>query len=90
MGKLVKFDTRDKKPALWNAAVLTGIAAVTAFILICIGDEKNSLLLCLLMDLYLLVLITFLVCAFFKQLQYNPYSYNTIIYTGFSFFCCLS
>ena len=83
---MIRFDTRDKKPALWNAALLTGIVAAVAAFLIHSGDNRNMLPFCIMMDVYFFLLIVFLMTAFFKQLQYNPYSYNTIIYTGFSLF----
>ena len=40
----------------------------------------------LLISVYSLVVICMLVNAFFRQLRYNPYSYNTIYYSGFALF----
>ncbi len=86
MAGWIKFDTRNKKPALWNIAVLTVIAAAAAVILMRNEGEGNALYLSILLDLYFFTVIILLVSAFFKQLQYNPYSYNTIYYTGFALF----
>ena len=36
--------------------------------------------------LYLLLTVAFLLRAFVRQLEYNPYSYNTILYPGFALF----
>ena len=86
MGRLVRFDTRDKKPALWNILILSVITFAAAVLLIRQGSEKCPLMICILLDVYFLVVIILLISAFFKQLQYNPYSYNTIYYAGFALF----
>ena len=39
-----------------------------------------------LIGIFLLAAVGQLITAFFKQIQYNPYSYNTIYYMGFSLF----
>ena len=83
---MVKFDTRNKKPALWNIAVLSLIVAAVVAFLIITGGEKSALAVCLIVDAYLLTVIVLLLIAFFQQLQYNPYSYNSIYYTGFALF----
>ncbi|MBQ3392544.1 MAG: YdcF family protein [Lachnospiraceae bacterium] len=81
------FDTLDKKPKVWNIAVLTAVTAVLMAILL--SFETISLravegLICL----YLLLTVFFLIRAFVRQLRYNPYSYNTIYYSGFALFAC--
>ena len=81
----IRFDTRDKKPALWNVAILSGIVAVVSFFLIR-GGGKYGPAISVILDLYLLTVIVMLLTAFFGQLRYNPYSYNTIYYTGISLF----
>ena len=86
MAGIMTFDTRDKKPALWNVAVLSVITALASVFFICRGGEKNALIVSIILDMYFLTVIVLLLAAFFKQLQYNPYSYNSIIYTGFSLF----
>ncbi len=86
MAGFLKVDTRNKKPALWNIAVLSCAVAVLAFVLLRQGGEKNALTLCVVLDVYFLVSIILLIRAFFGQIQYNPYSYNTIYYMGFAIF----
>ena len=86
MAGFLKVDTRNKKPALWNIAVLSCAVAVLAFVLLRQGGEKNALILCVILDVYFLVAIVLLIRAFFGQIQYNPYSYNTIYYMGFAIF----
>ncbi len=86
MGKLTAFDTRDKKPALWNVAGLTAVVAAVCIFLIYNGGQKNAIAANFVLCLYFLTVIILLMDAFFKQLQYNPYSYNTIYYSGFSLF----
>ena len=82
---MIRFDTRFKKPKVWNIAILSVITTVMmAFLL---NRETYyipaiSAVVCL----YLTLSIVFLLIALVKQLQYNPYSYNTIYYIGFSLF----
>ena len=82
---MIRFDTRNKKPKVWNIAILTLLTAVLTAVLV--GMEVTSLravegVLCL----YLLLTVAFLLRAFVRQLEYNPYSYNTIYYSGFALF----
>lgn len=86
MAGFIKFDTREKKPALWDVAVLTGIVGIVAALLIYRGDARNEVIVSILLDMYFLFVILLLISAFFKQLQYNPYSYNSIYYPGFALF----
>ncbi len=81
-----KVDTRHIKPKIWNIAVLSAIVAAMVGGLIYQGGESNSLPICLVFDGYFVLVLIFLAAAFFKQLQYNPYSYNTIYYVGFFLF----
>ena len=83
--KQIRFDSRDKKPKVWNIAVLSLITAVLMGIIILLKGTSASLL-CIIMSVYLIITIALLLSAFIKQLQYNPYSYNTIIYVGFAIF----
>lgn len=83
---MVKFDVRDKKPALWDIAVLAVAAAAIVGALIRTGAEKHLAAICVVCDLFFLAALILLAVAFVRQLQYNPYSYNTIYYTGFALF----
>ena len=83
---MLRFDTLDKKPKLWNLAAVFAIYLAALFLMILIGKGDLALPACLLTDVFLLTAIVLLVLAFFLQLRYNPYSYNTIYYSGFSLF----
>ena len=81
-----KLDTLGKKPKVFNLAVLTAgfclvLAAVYGF-----GGEGLARLGCLLTAAYFCGAAALLVRAFFLQLRYNLYSYNTILYVGFALF----
>ncbi len=81
----MRFDTRDVKPDVWSIAALTAVTAViVAFLL-----SRNRIAFPLISGIvcaYLTLVIVILVTAFIQQLQYNPYSYNTIYYAGFALF----
>ena len=82
---MMKFDTRDKKPTVYNILFLTLVAAVMIAVLRFMKVD-DIILYSLINVIYLLSVIILLVRAFFQQLQYNPYSYNIIIYFGFAVF----
>ena len=82
----MRFDTRDKKPKLWNLAIIAGILAVAITVLIVSGVKDGVFISCVLIDLFIATSIVLLIKAFLGQLEYNPYSYNTIFYMGFSIF----
>lgn len=82
---MFKFDTLDKKPSVWNIAFLSGIL-VLAVGLMFLRKPVNAGVVSILFCIYLVLVIICLVRAFFLQIRYNPYSYNTIYYAGFSLF----
>ena len=82
----MRFDTRDKKPKVWNIAILSALTAVVLAVLILSGAEQHALGIALVLDVYFGIVLVLLLRAFFAQIQYNPYSYNTIYYIGFSLF----
>ena len=82
---MIRFDTRDKKPKLYDLLALTAAAAVSAA-LIGFSAPAHRTAICAVLGLYYLAVILRLIAAFFGQLRYNPYSYNTIIYSGFALF----
>lgn len=83
---MIRFDTLNKKPKLWNIAALTGgLALVLAFFLLR-GAERFAAAISLSLGLYLLIVLVLLIRAFLGQLRYNPYSYNTIFYMGIALF----
>ena len=84
--KAAKFDTRFIKPKLFNILILSVVTVMMMAVLMFCGGDNKSLYILILLDLYFAVTLAMLVAAFFKQLQYNPYSYNTIFYVGFAVF----
>ena len=84
--RLFRFDTRDKKPKLWNIAALTGAAAVYLAVMLFVGAEEHAVQISAFFSVYFAVVLLLLIRAFFGQLEYNPYSYNTIFYMGFALF----
>ena len=82
----MKFDTRSKKPKLYNLLIQALFVLLIVFLLVQKDAEQHTALISALIGLFLLAAVGQLVAAFFKQIQYNPYSYNTIYYMGFSLF----
>ena len=82
----VKFDTRDKKPKIWNVAVISALAVIAVTVLAVTTGNRYIMPISLIMDAYFVGVIIMLITAFFRQLQYNPYSYNVIYYLAFALF----
>ena len=83
---MLKFDTRDKKPKLWNLAGVTAATAVFFAVCLLTPVKEPPALAGAVLVLYFTTAFILLVSGFRKQIQYNPYSYNTIIYMGFALF----
>ncbi|MBR0419652.1 MAG: YdcF family protein [Erysipelotrichaceae bacterium] len=79
----MRFDTIDKKPNLFGI-IYASIVMLVFLIIFIIGKQEEAI--CLLIMAYLLVVLYILGISFIRQLQYNPYSYNTIYYAGFFLF----
>ena len=79
-------DTRDKKPKLYcllaQAVIILGIVSLLLYV---DADRYAALSSGLIALLALLAIVQFVI-TFFRQISYNPYSYNTIIYMGFALF----
>lgn len=82
----MKFDTRDKKPHIWNIAVLAVITGASLIALGTAGAEKHVLPISMILAAFFLVTILLMFHTFLEQLKYNPYSYNTVYYMGFALF----
>ena len=82
----MQFDTRNKKPKLWNIATVSCVTAAVIGFLVYQGPDRYAAVISGISDLYYLIVMVLLFLAFIKQLQYNPYSYNTIYYMGFLIF----
>ena len=84
------FDTLDKKPKVWNIAVLSALCLGVAAVMSLILHEDAALPVSFLVECYILIVICMLLNAWVKQIRYNPYSYNTIYYMGFAIFAFFS
>ena len=82
----MKFDTRNKKPKLYNLLIQTLFIGAILYLLMRGGVHRYALPIGVLLSVFFLAAVIQLVAAFFKQIQYNPYSYNTIYYMGFALF----
>ena len=83
---MIRFDTRNKKPKLYDLLALTAVAAALVGMFLLLNVRARQAAICAVLGLYYLAVILRLIMAFRGQLQYNPYSYNTIIYSGFALF----
>ena len=86
MRNWMKFDTRNKKPNLYSVLVLSIAVAALEAVLLCGKLQSGILISCAVLDFYFAAVLVLLARAFFGQIQYNPYSYNTIYYAGFFLF----
>ena len=84
--KLLKINKDGKKPKLYN--ILIQAVVVTSIIVMLTRGEghRNTLAVCLIAGGFYLAAVIQLIAAFFKQIRYNLYSYNTIYYFGFALF----
>jgi uncharacterized SAM-binding protein YcdF (DUF218 family) len=82
----MKFDTRNKKPKLYNLLIQALFVLLIVILLVQKSTQRHAALISALIGLFLLAAVGQLIAALFKQIQYNPYSYNTIYYMGFSLF----
>lgn len=81
----LRFDTTDKKPNIWNVAILAAVTVIVLAALLSrkpVGFPAVAAVTCA----FLALTVIFLAAAFVKQIHYNPYSYNTIYYAGFALF----
>ena len=83
---MIRFDTRKKKPKLYHLAALSAVEAAVIVTLLILGGQKFTLAVSISLIAYLSCAVLMLINSFFKQLQYNPYSYNTLYYSGFALF----
>ena len=83
---MIRFDTRDKKPKLYDLLGVTAAAAALLALFLLVDTPAGSAAVCTILGLYYLAVIVRLLTAFQGQIRYNPYSYNTIYYSGFALF----
>ena len=79
-------ETPKKKPALYNILIWLAILVILLAVFIIFGTEQNAVYICGSLSVFFLAVLAELIITFFKQLRYNPYSYNTIYYMGFALF----
>ncbi|MBR2577732.1 MAG: YdcF family protein [Erysipelotrichaceae bacterium] len=83
---MIRFDTRDKKPKIYNIAILSAVFVVIMSFLFLNEPFQHVYLISGTVIVYLTAVIVMLLTALIRQIRYNPYSYNTIFYTGFILF----
>ena len=84
--KLLKVDTRDKKPKLYNLLLQALLPIAVLFLTPKDGAQENAAAVSVLFALFFAAAVVQLIVAFVQQIEYNPYSYNTIFYIGFALF----
>lgn len=82
----MKFDIIDKKPKIYNILVVTLIWILYLFLMQMLNHQPHLVSDLIVTSIYWVIVIVMLVRAAIKQIHYNPYSYNTIYYIGFSLF----
>lgn len=82
----IRFDTLNKKPKLYDLLIAGFVVLSAVMILYFFFGASHSVLSVLLLDAFFLYALIRLIIALIGQLRYNPYSYNTIYYIGFSIF----
>ena len=80
---MIRFDTRDTKPKLRKIVILSAAAAAVLLVMH-ISGVAAFIPFSTVLIVYLALCLVFLLEALKGQLEYNPYSYNTIYYSGFS------
>ncbi len=83
---MLRFDVRDKKPKLYIELVLMVIAAAAVAAAILFGGEWDLAIASAILSVFFTASAFVFFMTFVKQVQYNPYSYNTIMYFGFGLF----
>ncbi len=83
----LKFDTLFKKPTLYPLAALSALVLVLSAVISFRFDVMEAgRYHIILFGAFFPAALILLLRALFLQMRYNPYSYNTIYYTGFSLF----
>ena len=70
MTQVIRLDTLDKKPKLWNVAALTAALAVAVGALILTGAHEHAVAISVLFDVYYFTVAALLVRAFIRQIRY--------------------
>ena len=86
MEKMWKKKQMGKKPKIYSIAVLSAAVLAALTLLAMRGGENGLHWGSVLLAVYFGLTDVLLLRAFFRQLRYNLYSYNTILYMGFALF----
>lgn len=84
--KSMQFDTRDTKPKVYSLIAVSAVAIALIAAFSIINASISSIAVCIIMAVWCMVSALILLYAFFEQIRYNPYSYNTMFYFGFALF----
>ena len=82
----MKFYTRAKKPHLYDVLIVSVIVVAASILISVLSGGGCALISVILFDMFFAYAIARLITAFIGQLQYNPYSYNIVYYSGFALF----
>ena len=81
---MIRFDTIDKKPKLYDLLAVAAVMILIYAFLLFKMKERSAVIIAFLQIGYFSYVLARLIIAFIRQIKYNPYSYNTIYYFGFS------
>ncbi len=82
----MRLDLRNQQPHVRNIVILLVITLTVIATLMMSGAEQHALVICVVLDIFFASVIGVLMEVLVQQIRYNPYSYNTIYYIGFSLF----
>jgi len=83
---MLRFDVRDKKPKLYIELILMGVSAAAVVASLLFAGEWDLAIASAILSVFFTASVFVFFMTFVKQVQYNPYSYNTIMYFGFGLF----
>ena len=82
----MKINAKEERPKIHFLVILTVIAAALILYLIFRAREAHPIAVCSITIAYFSAVVISLVAAFFRQIRFSLYSYNTVFYMGFSLF----
>ena len=82
----MQINSKEERPKPYGLVVLTCVAAALILYLVFFAKEVHPIAACTVAIVYFSILMVSFVLAFFRQIRFNLYSYNTIFYVGFALF----
>jgi len=85
----MKIYTREKKPKVYSILALSAVFVVAFGLMALFFKQAGRFALAnisVILTLYFVIILVILIVSLKRQLEYNPYSYNTIYYFGFALF----